>query len=554
MKARVLLLLFALASTAFAQKTSTPPPEPKKAPATAPQPERKAPEPAPAPEPARVQEQQRPGETPSREGANKVKWDMTETAPVVTHHEIKVNGKLLKYTATVGRLPIKDVGGNTEAQMFYVAYTLDGADPTTRPVTFAFNGGPGSASIWLHMGALGPRKVVLQPEGWMPAAPYRLMDNPYTPLDRTDLVFIDAIGAGWSRPADLEKAKKFWSVKGDIEAFGEFVRLYITRNDRWSSPLYLLGESYGTTRAAGVSGYLTDKGIVFNGVTLLSEVLDFQTLRFARRNDEPFFLTLPSYAMVAAYHKKLAPELNADLPKLRSEVESFVWTTYAPLLAKGDAMTAVERQLLIDGLARYTGLRKELIDQENLRIDVPTFTRNLLADRKLIVGRLDGRYSGPDPMPSPNGFDGPAFFDPSGSQTGPPFTAVFNDYVRRELNYKTDVPYYVFAQETPGLGGEGFHWDWGSAEEGWPDTATPLRSAMTKNPYLKVLVMEGYYDLATPYFAANYTMDHLALPPEYRKNLSFATYEAGHMMYTHADSLAKLKKDLEKFIDSSLPK
>jgi carboxypeptidase C (cathepsin A) len=556
MKACLLTLLLALASTAVAQKT-TPPPTKEKTTQAPQQPDRAAPaqskseEPTPFPEPSRVPEQARPSE---KEGPTKIKWDMTETAPVVTHHEIKINGKPLKYTARVGRMPIKDASGNTEALMFYVAYTLDGADPATRPLTFAFNGGPGSASIWLHMGALGPRKVALQPEGWMPASPYRLIDNENTLLDRSDLVLVDAIGAGWSRPADLEKAKKFWSVKGDIEAFGEFVRMFITRNERWSSPLYLLGESYGTTRAAGVSGYLTDKGIVFNGVTLLSEVLDFQTIRFARRNDEPFLLILPSYAMAAAYHKKLAPELAADLPRLRTEVEDWVWNTYAPALSKGDAMTTEERQRVIDGLVRYTGLKAELIDQQNLRIDVPTFTRNLLADRKLLVGRLDGRYSGPVPLSSPDGFEGPEFFDPTSAHTGPPFTAVFNDYVRRELNYKTDMPYYVFAQEAPGLSGEGFRWDWGSAGEGWTDTASALRSAMAKNPYLKVLVMEGYYDLATPYFAADYTMNHLGLPPEYRKNISFATYPAGHMMYTQTESLVKMKKDLDKFIDSSLPK
>ena len=490
---------------------------------------------------------------PARPGAEKIKWDMTEAAPVVTHHEIKVNGKLLKYTATAGRMPIKDIGGTTEALMFYVAYTLDGAEPGTRPVTFAFNGGPGSASLWLHMGCLGPRKVVLQPEGWMPAAPYRLTDNAYTPLDRTDLVLIDAIGTGWSRPADLDKGKKFWGVKGDIEAFGEFIRMYITRNERWSSPLYLLGESYGTTRAAGVSGYLTDKGIVFNGVTLLSEVLDFQTLLFSRRNDEPYYLILPTYSMIAAYHKKLAPELSADLPRLRAEVENWVWSVYVPLLEKGDAMTANERQTVIDGLAKYTGLKRDVIDQENLRIDVRAFTTNLLADQKLRVGRLDGRYTGPDPTPGPSGRGGGGFTDPTSSQTGPPFTAVFNDYVRRELNYKTDLPYYVSAQDA-GLGPEAFRWDWGSAGEGYADTATPLRSAIAKNPFLKVMVMEGYYDLATPYFAANYTMDHLALLPEYRKNISFVTYEAGHMMYVQTDSLAKVKKDLVNFIDSSLPK
>jgi carboxypeptidase C (cathepsin A) len=483
------------------------------------------------------------------------KWDMAEAQPAVTHHELRLPGRTLKYTATAGRLPIRDAFGNTEAQMFYVAYTVDG-EAAKRPLTFAFNGGPGSASVWLHLGALGPRKVVLQqPDGFMPAAPYRMIDNPETPLEKTDVVLVDAIGTGFSRPADLEKGKRFWSVKGDVEAFGEFIRAFITRNDRWSSPLFLLGESYGTTRAAGVAGYLTDRGIVFNGVALLSMVLDFQTIRFAKKNDEPFLLTLPTYALIANYHKKLQPQ-RTDLAALRAEAEKWVWEVYAPALAKGDALGADERRAVIDGLARLTGLRRELIDEENLRIDVRTFTSQLLLDQRLKVGRLDGRYSGPDPD---GGRDN--FFDPTSAQTRPPYTSVLNDYLRRELNYRTDQPYYVSAGDlavpaaAPGAPpAEGFKWEWGSAVDGWPETASGLRSAMARNPYLKILVLEGYYDLATPYLAANYTMDHLNLPADYRKNVSYATYDAGHMMYVQAGAASKLRRDLDAFYDSALPK
>jgi carboxypeptidase C (cathepsin A) len=484
-------------------------------------------------------------------------WDMTEVAPVVTHHEIRVNGQALRYTATAGRLPIKDPTGKIEAEMFFVAYTLDGAEASRRPLTFAFNGGPGSASIWLHMGALGPRRVVLQPEGWMPASPYRLMDNPDTPLDKTDLVLVDAIGTGFSRPADLETAKKFWSVQGDIQSFGEFIRMYITRYERWSSPLYLLGESYGTTRSAGVAGYLANYGISFNGITLLSTVLDFQALEFSKRNDEPYILTLPTYTMVAWYHKKLPPDLMAQDPaKTRAEVEHWAMTDYAQALAKGDSLTAQERQAVIQQLARYTGLKPEYVEQANLRIDVQWFTHMLLADQKLRVGRLDGRYTGPDPQ----GFLDTPFYDPTGSATQPPFTSVFNDYVRRELDYKTDMPYYVWAGQVSPAGANPyeqrglFHWEFGSAEGGFPDTASALRAAMVKDPYLKVLVMEGYYDLATPYFSVNYTMNHLHLSPEYRKNISYATYDSGHMVYLRLESLAKMKKDLANFIEAALPK
>lgn len=471
-------------------------------------------------------------------------FDMTEKPPAVTHHEIRVNGKLLHYTATAGRLPIKTQSGTTDALMFYVAYTLDNEDPRTRPVTFAFNGGPGSASIWLHMGALGPRKVVLQNQGFMPAAPYRLEDNQNTLLDKTDLVLVDAIGTGFSRPANTTVGKKYWGLKGDIESFGEFIRLYITRNERWSSPLYLFGESYGTTRSAGIAGYLADKGISFNGIVLLSTVLAFQTLEFNRTNDEPYPLILPTYTMIAAYHHKLAPELAQNLEKTRAEVEQWASNEYTKALAKGDSLSPEERQNVIDTLARYTGLSKQIIDEYNLRVDVNGFTHYLLADQKLRVGRLDGRFAGPDP----DGFTGTRFYDPTSSETGPPFTSVFNDYIRRELNYKTDMPYYTTAYT---VWGPAMKWNWGDEESGFPDTASALREAMVKDPYLKVRVLEGYYDLATPYYAVNFTMDHLDLSARYRNNISYATFEAGHMVYLDAPSLKKMKENVSGFIDQT---
>jgi carboxypeptidase C (cathepsin A) len=489
-----------------------------------------------APEPAKTAE---PGDKEEH-------FDVSEVPPVVTHHQITVDGKPLKYTATAGRLPIKRADGKIEAEMFFVAYTLDGQDAGRRPLTFAFNGGPGSASIWLHMGALGPKRVVLQPNGFMPAAPYRNIDNPYTPLDKTDLVLVDAIGTGFSRAATSELAKKFWGVKGDIQSFGEFIRMYITRYERWSSPLFLLGESYGTTRSAGVAGYLANQGISFNGIVLLSTVIDFQSLVFTKTNDEPYILILPSYTMVAAYHKKLAPELTQDLAKTRQEVEHWATTEYAQALAKGDAISPAERESVIAAMSRYTGLTKDLIDQANLRVDVPKFTHNLLLDQKVRVGRLDGRFTGPDP----DGLLDTPFYDPTASSLVPPYTSVFNNYVRSELGYKSDMPYTVFAFQDRAAFSK---WDWGSAIDGFPDTATALREAITKNKYLKVLVMQGDYDLATPFYAAEYSMDHLNLSPEYRKNLSFATYGAGHMVYVDTESLAKFKHDLVTFIDQTLP-
>jgi carboxypeptidase C (cathepsin A) len=563
---RLLILLLAFTISAVAQQknpTREHAPKPAPAPATeqAATEQAAAPKPAEAAEPTRAERrtEERPAaatpEAAGEAGGRSFHFEMAERSPIQTHHVGTIGGRTLHYTATTGRLPIKDAEGKTEAEMFFVAYTADGAEAGRRPLTFAFNGGPGSASLWLHMGALGPRKVSMEPEGWIPPAPYKLMDNAYSPLDVTDLVLVDAIGTGFSRPADTAAGKKFWNLQGDIEAFGEFIRLYISRNERWSSPLYLLGESYGTTRAAGISGYLTDRGINFAGIILLSEVLSFETLEFAKTNDVPYPLILPTFTMIAAYHHKLAPELMQDVDRTREEATQWALGPYWSALNKGDALTPQERDTVATQLARYTGLSKQIVELANLRVDVGTFTHWLLADQKLRVGRLDGRYTGPDP----NGWMETQFFDPSSAQTGGPFTSVFNDYVRRELGYKVDMPYYTSARDS-GM----FNWSWapparagqqrGGFEMGYPDTGAALRSAMVKNHWLRVLVMEGYYDLATPFAAANYTMTHLDLPADYQKNISYATYNSGHMVYLQTKSLEKFKTDVANFIQGTQPK
>jgi carboxypeptidase C (cathepsin A) len=467
-----------------------------------------------------------------------------EEPPVVTHHEIRVGGKTLKYTATTGLMPLRDANGETEAHIFFTAYTLDGAgDTSRRPLMFSFNGGPGSASVWLHLGAVGPKRVVMLPDGQMPAPPFHLVDNEYTWLDQTDLVFIDPVGTGYSRAVKPELSRKFWSVRGDIQSVGEFIRMYLTRYERWTSPLFLVGESYGTTRAAGLSGYLIERGIAFNGIVLVSSILNFETSNFAKGNDLPYVLYLPSYTATAWYHHKLAPDLQSDLPKTLKEVEEWAATDYADALAKGDRLTAAERQRTIERLARYTGLDKRYIDNSNLRVSIFPFTKELLRDEKRTVGRLDSRFKGIDESAAAATPE----FDPAIAAIRPPYTTTFNNYVRAELGYKTDLEYYILGE------GVTSPWDWGlSGREGFTDTSEDLRQAFSRNPYMKLYVASGCFDLATPYFATEYTLAHMGLDPSQRRNVQTGQYEAGHMVYIDAKQLEKLKRDVAGFIESAL--
>ena len=491
------------------------------------------------PEPAAT-----PAATPAKPGDAKpeARKEPSDLPPVVTHHEIHVDGKTLRYTATTGFLPLKNGDGDTEANIFFMAYTLDGQAPEHRPLTFSFNGGPGSASVWLHLGAIGPKRVKMQPDGMMPAPPYLLVDNQYTWLDQTDLVFIDPVGTGYSRAVKADLKKKFLGVRGDIESVGEFIRLYLGRYERWSSPLFMVGESYGTTRAAGLSGYLVEHGVAFNGIMLISSVLNFETTDFTTGNDLPYILYLPTYSTTAWYHKKLGPDLQ-DFQKLRAEVEQWASTGYAEALGKGDRLTPEERAAVIDRLSRYTGLSKSYIELSDLRIDEPHFTKELLRDRKLVTGRLDSRFTGTDRSPVSD----TAELDPSMSAIRPPYTAMFNQYVRTELGFKSDLEYYIL-----GGGFTFFEWDWGSARSGFPDTAQALHDAFNKNPFMKLFVGSGYFDLATPYFGTQYTLNHMGLDAKQHARISLGYYAAGHMMYIQDESLSQLRKDIRTFIDSAL--
>ena len=464
---------------------------------------------------------------------------LTEEKPSVTKHQMRLNGQTLNYTATAGMMSLKSDKGEIEANLFYVAYTLDGvSDLSKRPLLFAFNGGPGSASVWLHMGCIGPKRVRMNDDGGLPAPPYRLVDNDQSWLDQADLVFVDPVGTGYSRAANQTLQKHFNGLRGDIESVGEFIRLYLSKNERWASPLFLAGESYGTTRAANLSGYLIDRGIAFNGIVLMSTVLNFETISFDRGNDLPYMLYLPSYTATAFYHKKLTPELQANLEKTLKESENWAESGYNDALVKGDRLTDAEHRNAVATLARYTGLDPKYVDNSNLRVELMHFLRELLRGRKMIAGRLDSRLTGPAPVDASETGD----FDPSMSDIRPPYTAMFNQYVRTELNYHNDATYYV-------LGGGILPWDWGTQNENrYVDVSESLRSAFAKNPHLKVFVGCGYFDMATPYFAAEYTFSHMGLQPAQRKNVSFYFYPAGHMFYIDVPSHKKLKSDVTQFI------
>jgi len=465
-----------------------------------------------------------------------------EEPPVITKHEIRVGGRTLHYTATTGMMPIKNRDGETEARMFFMAYTLDEAGRGRRPLTFSFNGGPGSASVWLHLGALGPRRVRMNADGTMPAPPYELVDNEQTWLTQTDLVFIDPVGTGYSRAVRPEQASKFFGLQGDIESVGEFIRLYLTRYERWTSPLFLAGESYGTTRASALSGYLIDRGIAFNGIMLISTIMNFGTTNFAAGNDIAYVLFLPSYAATAWYHKKLSPELQSKtVQQVAAEAENWAGNEYALALAKGDRLTGQERQEAVAKLSRYTGLSTQFVDNSNLRISLNLFRKELLRDEKRSIGRLDARFKGFDTNLASDSPD----YDPSEAAIRPPYTATFNNYVRTELGYKNDLEYYILG------GGIWSPWNWGTNNT-YVDTSVALRNALAKNPYLKIFVAMGYYDMATPYYAADYTVHHISLDPSLLRNFSTGYYEAGHMMYIDEKSLVRMRADIGKFIQDSM--
>jgi carboxypeptidase C (cathepsin A) len=477
-----------------------------------------------------------------------------------THHKIVIDGREICYTATAGTIVLKEeIEGEEKkveaekpkASIFFIAYTRDpdeGTDEAThrqqRPVTFSFNGGPGSSSVWLHLGLLGPRRVRVAGDGDHPLPPpYRLMDNAYSLLDATDLVFVDPVSTGFSRAVEGEKASQFHDVKKDIESVGDFIRLYATRYQRWSSPKFLIGESYGTTRAAGLSGYLQNRhGMYLNGIMLVSVILNFQTARLVLGNDLPFILFLPSFTATAWYHRRLPSDLQADLHHTLAEVEAFALGEYTLALMQGDALPDGERDQIAQKLARYTGLSSSYIQQTNLRINIFRFVKELLRDQRRTVGRLDSRFTGIDRDSAGEHFE----FDPSYAVIQGPYSATMNDYVRTELAFEKDLPYEILTDRV-------HPWSYDEYQNQYVNVAETLREAMSKNPFLRVFVANGYFDLATPYLATRYTLNHLELDPSLRDNISIKHYEAGHMMYIHEPLLARVRADLAEFIQAAIP-
>jgi len=465
----------------------------------------------------------------------------------VTRHSIRIAGETVDYTATVGWLILETPDGKPRARFGYTAYTKNGVtDLSRRPILFAFNGGPGSSSIWLHMGIMGPRRVVVPDHGFAPPPPAEIVDNEYTVLDLTDIVMIDPVGTGFSKPLGESKGDEFWSVDGDIESVGEFIRRYVTGNGRWASPKYILGESYGGIRSAGLVWHLQNRhGMNFNGVVLVSPFLDMNTGLDGARIDLPHVLYLPTLAATAWYHDAIANK-PADLAAFVDEVSRFAYDEYAPALMKGYTIAKEEKERVAAKLASYTGTSTDYWLKADLRVSHPQFLQELKRGERLIAGRIDSRFIGPSFNPLSETMD----YDPFFPAVGPAYTAAWFDYLHRELGFGDDETYVP--------SNYGLDWKWGHRgpdsgawELPWPNLVPDLAHAVTMNPGLHVLVQQGYYDLATPLLASRHDVEHLDIPEEARGRIRFELYEAGHMMYLNGPSMKKFRDTLAQFIRDS---
>jgi carboxypeptidase C (cathepsin A) len=458
---------------------------------------------------------------------------------VITRNSVNIGGNKIDYTAIAGYADLRNDTGKVLAKIFFTYYRKEGEDPAKRAMTFAFNGGPGSSSVWLHLGALGPRRVVLADDGKSLGPPYHYVNNEYSWLDKTDIVFIDPVSTGYSRPAPGEDPRQFHGYREDIQSVGSFIRYFLSKYERWGSPKFLAGESYGTTRAAGLSEYLQSNYRIFlNGIFLISAILNFETSDYAIGNDLPAALDLPSFTAAAWYHKKLSEEMiRTDLQKVLKESEEFALGELAPALLKGGWLREGEKDSLAAKMSHFTGLSKAYCLQNNLRIEENRFYKELRRLDGLTIGRLDSRFTGRD---IDDAGENPEF-DPSFVNIDGPFTAAINDYFEKELNFKEEKAYNIFGNVDP--------WNYNNVQNQYLNVAESLRSAMTKNPSLKVYIGAGFYDFATPYFVARYDIQHMFLRPELQQNIQFHFYEAGHMYYINKPSLIQFKKDVDDFFD-----
>lgn len=467
-----------------------------------------------------------------------------EPAAWESSHQIVVQGETVEYDALVGSIILRDDEETPTGELYYTAYfRINGAPSAERPLIFAYNGGPGSASFWLHMGIMGPRRVVTPEVGPQGPPPYPLVDNDYTLLDRADIVMVDPIGTGFSRPLGDTEGDRFWGLDEDAASLTQFIRRFLSAHDRWNSPRYLLGESYGTTRSAVLSRHLQRANIDLNGIVLVSAVLDFQTLVFPEGFDIPYIVNLPAYAAVAWYHDALPGDRPAALEPFLEEVEVWALTDYATALLAGSTLAPAERDRVIGQMHRYTGLGEDFIDEADLRVTASEFEKELLKDRGQVVGRLDARFTGP----TGDLLERNPPFDPQSTAISSAYTSVFNTYVRNELGYDGEREYVPSGSVRP--------WNWERRGQGGgfgvavPNVAPDLAEAIRRNPELEVLLINGIYDLATPYFAAVWTMDHMGLAPELRDNIQRADFLAGHMMYVEPSLLQQWRDTLEAFID-----
>jgi carboxypeptidase C (cathepsin A) len=458
----------------------------------------------------------------------------TDSKTVVNKKTFTIAGKAMSFTVETGYMAWKDDKDEQKANVFYTSYIKEGETEGKRPLTFAFNGGPGSSSLWLHIGCLGPKRIVMDETGNAPAPPYELTNNESSWLDMTDIVFIDPVGTGFSRPTKGEKEAQFYGYKNDVSSVGEFVRLFLNKQKRWASPKYIVGESYGTSRAAGLSKYLIDEhGIYLNGIVLISSTLDFETFREFENNDLAYLSYLPSITASSFYHKKLTPALEKDLQTSLAKVESFIYNSYANALYKGILLTQPEKDKIADSLSYYTGLSKAYILKSNLRIPSWRYRKALLNDSSKSIGRFDSRLL----MPETDNLDDDCANDASFTKIRAAFSTSINYYLRSELKYNNDLPYNIIGNVSP----------WEYANGKYLNVMPDITEAMIQNPDMKVWIASGYYDLATPFFGATYAINHANIPTSLRKNILSTYYEAGHMMYLYKPCLEKLKKDALQF-------